>query len=103
MIATLLRVFEIRSIFSIYSFCYLFIFSAFIGHFSLALAENPGPQGNLGFLDFPPITEIDGVNFGPTNVTLSILKNIKLFFLIVSFLLLHYSIKIHIFLAFLNI
>ncbi|KAF2548283.1 hypothetical protein F2Q70_00022419 [Brassica cretica] len=31
------------------------------GHLSLAFAENPGPQGKLGFLDFPPITEIDGV------------------------------------------
>ena len=26
--------------------------------------ENPGPQGKLGFPDFPPITKIDGVNFG---------------------------------------
>ncbi|WZZ65085.1 hypothetical protein YC2023_076455 [Brassica napus] len=25
---------------------------------------NPGPQEKLGFPDFPPITEIDGVNFG---------------------------------------
>ncbi|KAF3535566.1 hypothetical protein F2Q69_00023413 [Brassica cretica] len=26
--------------------------------------ENPRPQGKLGFPGFPPITEIDGVNFG---------------------------------------
>ncbi|CAF1746684.1 unnamed protein product [Brassica oleracea var. botrytis] len=26
--------------------------------------ENTGPEGKLGFLDFSPITEIDGVNFG---------------------------------------
>ena len=30
----------------------------------MALAENPEPQRKLGFLDFPPITKIDGVNFG---------------------------------------
>ncbi|KAF2530700.1 hypothetical protein F2Q70_00029287 [Brassica cretica] len=29
--------------------------------------ENPGPQGKLGFPDFPPITEIDSVNFGSHN------------------------------------
>ncbi|KAF3488010.1 hypothetical protein F2Q69_00053460 [Brassica cretica] len=32
--------------------------------------ENPGPQGKLGFLDFPPITEIDGVNFGSHSLAL---------------------------------
>ncbi|WZZ45382.1 hypothetical protein YC2023_041641 [Brassica napus] len=32
--------------------------------------ENPGPQETLGFLDFPPITEIDGVNFGSHNLGL---------------------------------
>ena len=31
---------------------------------SLALAENPRPQGKSGFIDFPPITEIDSANFG---------------------------------------
>ncbi|KAF3544925.1 hypothetical protein DY000_02007363 [Brassica cretica] len=29
--------------------------------------ENPGPQGKLGFPDFPPITEIDGANFDSHN------------------------------------
>ncbi|KAF3499514.1 hypothetical protein F2Q69_00042474 [Brassica cretica] len=29
--------------------------------------ENPGPQGKLGFTDFPSITEIDSVNFGSHN------------------------------------
>ena len=53
--ATLLHRFEIRSTFFINSFCYLFIFSAFIWSLVLALAENPGPQGKLGFLDFTPI------------------------------------------------
>ena len=40
------------------------IFHHFFGHLSLALEENPGPQRKSGFPDFPPITEIDGVNFG---------------------------------------
>ncbi|KAF3525176.1 hypothetical protein F2Q69_00047369 [Brassica cretica] len=39
-------------------------------HLLLALAENPGPQGKLGFPDFPPITEIDGVNFGSHSLAL---------------------------------
>ncbi|KAF2612137.1 hypothetical protein F2Q70_00011927 [Brassica cretica] len=39
-------------------------------YLSLALAENLGPQGKLGFLDFPPITEIDGVNFSSHNLAL---------------------------------
>ncbi|KAF3556962.1 hypothetical protein F2Q69_00012426 [Brassica cretica] len=30
--------------------------------------RNSGPQRKLGFLDFPPITEIDGVNFGSHNI-----------------------------------
>ncbi|WZZ51496.1 hypothetical protein YC2023_051603 [Brassica napus] len=30
--------------------------------------ENPGPQGKLGFLDFPPVTKIDGVNFGEIQI-----------------------------------
>ena len=30
----------------------------------MALTQNPRPQGKLGFPDFPPVTEIDGVNFG---------------------------------------
>ena len=64
MIATLLRGFEIRSTFSINSFCYFLYFPHLFGHLSLALAENPGPQGKLGFPGFPRITEIDGVNFG---------------------------------------
>ena len=34
------------------------------GHLSLSLAENLGPQRKLEFLDFPRITEIDGVKFG---------------------------------------
>ncbi|KAF3598365.1 hypothetical protein F2Q69_00034311 [Brassica cretica] len=32
--------------------------------------ENPGPQGKLGFPDFPPIIEIDGVNFGSHSLAL---------------------------------
>ncbi|KAF2593826.1 hypothetical protein F2Q70_00043137 [Brassica cretica] len=32
--------------------------------------ENPGPQRKLGFPDFPPITEIDGVNFGSHSLAL---------------------------------
>ncbi|KAF3527607.1 hypothetical protein DY000_02041413 [Brassica cretica] len=32
--------------------------------------ENPGPQGKLGLLDFPPITEIDSVNFGTHSLAL---------------------------------
>ncbi|KAF3568932.1 hypothetical protein DY000_02015513 [Brassica cretica] len=35
-----------------------------------ALAENPRPQGKLWFPDFPPITEIDGVNFGSHSLAL---------------------------------
>ncbi|KAF3539863.1 hypothetical protein F2Q69_00022490 [Brassica cretica] len=33
-----------------------------------SLAVNPGPQRKLGFLDFPPIAEIDGVNFGSHSI-----------------------------------
>ena len=65
MITTLLRGFGIISTF-FYEFVF-FIFSYFphlFGYLSLAFVENPGPQGKLGFLDFSPITEIDGVNFG---------------------------------------
>ena len=36
----------------------------------MALAENPGRQGKLEFLDFPPITEIDVANFGYHNLAL---------------------------------
>ncbi|KAF2619334.1 hypothetical protein F2Q68_00039620 [Brassica cretica] len=32
--------------------------------------ENPGPQEKLGFLDFPPITEIDNANFGSHSLAL---------------------------------
>ena len=56
-------------IFRIY-FRYLFIFSAFIWSLVFALAENPGPQGKLGVLDFPLITEIDSVNFGTHSLAL---------------------------------
>ncbi|KAF3497859.1 hypothetical protein DY000_02053907 [Brassica cretica] len=34
--------------------------------------QNPGPQGKFGFLDFPPITEIDGANFGSHNPKLDL-------------------------------
>ena len=68
MIATLLRGFKIRFTFSINSF-FIFSYSPHLfGHLSLALAENPGPQGKLGFLDFSPIMKIDGVNLVPTEV-----------------------------------
>ncbi|KAF3564633.1 hypothetical protein DY000_02016336 [Brassica cretica] len=40
------------------------------GHLSLALTQNPGPQGKLGFPDFPPVMEIDGVNFGSHSLAL---------------------------------
>ena len=46
------------------SFVIFLYFLHLFGHLSLALVDNPGPQRKLGFLDFPPITEIDGVNFG---------------------------------------
>ena len=38
---------------------------------SLALAENPGPQGKLGFPDFPPSTKIDSVNFDSHSLALA--------------------------------
>ena len=70
MIATLLRGFEIRSTFSINSFVIFSYFPHLFGHLSLAPAENPRPQGKLGFLDFSPISKIDGVNFGSHNLAL---------------------------------
>ena len=66
---TLTRI-QIRSTFSINSSLCLFIFSAFICHLSLAFAWNPKPQGKLEFLDFPPITEINGVNFSSHSLAL---------------------------------
>ena len=71
MITTLLRGFKIRYIF-FYEFVF-FIFSYFphlFGYLSLDLAENQRPQRKLGFLDFPPITEIGGVNFDSHSLAL---------------------------------
>ena len=71
MIRMLLRGFGIRSTF-FYEFVF-FIFLYFLhlfGYLSLALVENPGPQGKLGFLYFPPIMEIDSVNFGSHSLAL---------------------------------
>ncbi|WZY98808.1 hypothetical protein YC2023_071137 [Brassica napus] len=56
---------EIRSTFSINSFCYLFVFSSFIWLLVVGSHRESGSaQGKLGFSNFSPITEIDGTGRG---------------------------------------
>ena len=62
-------------------------------HLSLVLTKNLGPQDKLEFLDFPPITEIDGANFGSHKSSKSMCNklsfSLKLKSLLIYFLLIH--------------